>query len=102
MGHGAARLDERGVRGQSDYADRVLRDKRYKVWLADKPVITALYDLSQDPLERRNLLNSRQPVHRAALAKFRAIIAAQPDRDSRPRYTPRKPNTWDRKPKPPS
>ena len=102
MGHGAARLDERGVRGQSDYADRVLRDKRYKVWLADKPVITALYDLSQDPLERRNLLNSRQPAHRAALAKFRAIIAAQPDRDRRPRYTARKPNAWDRKPKPPS
>ena len=98
MGHGPARLDARGVRGQDDYADRVLRDKRYKVWLDDAPQITALYDLSEDPLERRNLLTSPASAHRAALARFRAILARQPDRDARPRYAPRKPNAWDRKP----
>ena len=98
MGHGPARLDARGVRGQADYADRVLRDKRYKVWLDKAPQITALYDLSEDPLERRNLLTSPASAHRAALAKFRAILAHQPDRDARPRYTPRPPNAWDRKP----
>ena len=98
MGHGPARLDARGVRGQADYADRVLRDKRYKVWLDKAPQITALYDLSEDPLERHNLLTSPASAHRAALARFRAILARQPDRDARPRYTPRQPNAWDRKP----
>ena len=97
-GHGPARLDARGVRGQADYADRVLRDKRYKVWLDKAPQITALYDLSEDPLERHNLLTSPASAHRAALARFRAILARQPDRDARPRYTPRQPNAWDRKP----
>ena len=50
LGHGAGRLDEKGVRGTRDFADRVFRDKRYKVWLGNKPEITALYDLENDPL----------------------------------------------------
>ena len=96
LGHGAGRLDKKGVRGTNDFADRVLRDKRYKVWLEHEPKITALYDLKTDPLEQKNLLNSDKPEHLAALKKFRAIIGSQPKIDGRPLYRPRKANSWDK------
>ena len=96
LGHGAGRLDKKGVRGTNDFADRVLRDKRYKVWLEHEPKITALYDLKSDPLEQKNLLNSDKPEHLAALKKFRAIIGSQPKIDGRPLYRPRKANSWDK------
>ena len=96
LGHGAGRLDEKGVRGTRDFADRVFRDKRYKVWLGNKPEITALYDLENDPLEMNNLLKSTKPEHLAALKKFRGIIDSQPKVDGRPLYRPRKANPWDK------
>ena len=96
LGHGAGRLDKKGVRGTNDFADRVLRDKRHKVWLEHEPKITALYDLESDPLEQKNLLNSDKPEHLAALKKFRAIIGSQPKVDGRPLYRPRKANSWDK------
>ena len=99
MGHGAARLDAQGVRGRSDYMDRVLRDKRYKVWLEKGPNISRLYDLKTDPMEQVNLIESPKPAHVAALKKFQAIVDSQPKVDARPQYRPRKANPWDRKPK---
>ena len=96
LGHGAGRLDEDGVRGTHDFADRVFRDKRYKVWVEHKPEITALYDLQNDPLELQNLIKSNKSEHIAALKKFRAIIDSQPKFDGRPLYRPRKANSWDR------
>jgi len=98
MGHGAARLDKNGVRGRTDYMDRVLRDKRYKVWLEKGPVISRLYDLKTDPMEQHNLIDSKTAAHLATLKKFRAIIASQPQTDARPQYRSRKVNSWDRKP----
>ncbi len=99
MGHGSARLDEKGVRGRNDYTDRVLRDKRYKVWLDTAPRITRLYDLKTDPMERDNLIESQQPEHIAALNKFKRIVDSQPKADARPQYRPRKANAWDRESK---
>jgi arylsulfatase A-like enzyme len=99
MGHGGARLDEKGVRGRTDYMDRVLRDKRYKVWLEKGPKISRLYDLKTDPMERNNLVKSPKLIHVAALNKFQEIVDSQPRVDARPQYRPRKANAWDRKPK---
>ncbi|MDP6043983.1 MAG: sulfatase-like hydrolase/transferase, partial [Phycisphaerae bacterium] len=36
LGHGAAKLDAKGVRGQADYATRVIRDKQFKVWVSNE------------------------------------------------------------------
>jgi len=97
LGHGAARLDSRGVRGQYDYTPRVLRDKRFKAWVDSDRKITALYDLSRDPLEKKNLLGDDDASVKAAIAKFQAVIVSQPAQDARPQYRPRKANPWDRK-----
>jgi arylsulfatase A-like enzyme len=97
LGHGAARLDEKGVRGKVDYTERVIRDKRYKVWVDKQRKITQLYDLLTDPFEEKNLIDSTKPEHLAAIKKFQAVVDTMPEKDARPGYTPRKANPWDKK-----
>lgn len=97
LGHGPAKLDEKGVRGKSDFAARVIRDKRYKVWVSHEKKIVSLYDLKKDPLEEKNLIESDQPEYKAALNKFQKIVDSLPNKDARPLYDPRKPNIWDKK-----
>lgn len=99
MGYGAANLDAQGVRGRDDYMDRVICDKRFKVWVGTDKKIAELYDLKADPYEENNLLKAAGNEHKAALAKFQAVVDKTPDQDGRPRYRPRKANPWDRKPK---
>lgn len=89
MGHGPARVDNLGVRGQFDFASRVIRDKRYKVWIARNRTIIRLHDLKHDPFERENLLNSNQFEHIQARKKFQAILETMPKKDARPKYVPR-------------
>ena len=98
LGHGAARLDEQGIRGQADYASRVIRDKRYKVWVDEQAKITQLYDLRADPWEEQNLIGSTDRDDATAMRKFQAVVGMMPAEDARPKYTPRAANPWDRKP----
>ncbi|MGB2823818.1 MAG: sulfatase-like hydrolase/transferase [Phycisphaerae bacterium] len=97
LGHGAARLDEKGVRGQNDFADRVIRDKRFKVWVDTNRKITHLHDLKADPWEEKNLIDSKDPPCVAALRKFQAVVDSMPAKDARPKYDPRPASPWDRK-----
>jgi len=97
LGHGPAKLDEYGVRGQQDFATRVIRDKRYKVWVSSEKKIIRLHDLKEDPLERTNLISSKHIEHMKALQKFQAILDSLPDKDARPLYEARQANPWDMK-----
>ena len=74
MGFGGAALDEKGVRPRQEFTDRVIRDKRYKVFVINAR-ITRLHDLQRDPVEEVNLVASTDPEHRAALRRFQAITA---------------------------
>ena len=96
LGHGAAKLDANGVRGKSDYTDRVIRDKRYKVWVDTNGQISELYDLKNDPLEQNNLLGGDSHQLVAALKKFQAVVDATPKKDARPQYRKRQPLPWDK------
>jgi arylsulfatase A-like enzyme len=98
LGHGPARLDDQGVRGQHDYASRVIRDKRYKVWVDEKARITQLYDLKTDPWEQTNLIESQLPAHVEAKRKFQKVVDSMPAYDARLKYEPRRANPWDRRP----
>ena len=95
LGHGPARLDRDGVRGRVDFASRVIRDKRYKVWVNESAKIDRLYDLQEDPWEEQNLIDDE--AYRSVLDKFQQVVDQMPERDARPKYTPRAANPWDKK-----
>ena len=97
LGYGPATLDENGVRGRSDYASRVIRDQKFKVWVDEGREIKRLHDLEADPLEKENLIESEQAEHLTALKKFQSVVDKTPEKDARPKYEPRAPNQWDRK-----
>ena len=95
MGYGKASLDEKGVRGRTDFMSRVIRDKRYKVWITNKKQITRLHDLTEDPWEQTNLINSGEEAHKKAIKKFQHVLDTFPDKDARPLYEPRAANPCD-------
>jgi hypothetical protein len=74
-----------------------IRDKQYKVWVSSEKKIIRQHDLKEDPWESANLLNSDLAEHKAALQKFQTVLDSLPDKDARPLYEPRAPNSWDRK-----
>ncbi|QDU37610.1 Arylsulfatase [Maioricimonas rarisocia] len=96
LGHGAARRDEQGVRGVEDFASRVIRDKRFKVWIDSNRQITELYDLQNDPLEQNNLIDDPPKEAEASLETFRDVLAEMPETDARPQYRDRTANAWDK------
>jgi len=96
LGHGPAKLDESGVRGQQDFASRVIRDKHYKVWVSSEREIIRLHDLKKDPFESTNLIHSKRNEHMKALAKFQDVLDSLPEKDARPLYEPRQANPWDK------
>ncbi|MDH3599201.1 MAG: N-acetylgalactosamine 6-sulfate sulfatase, partial [Candidatus Tectomicrobia bacterium] len=97
LGHGGATLDEKGVRGVKDFATRVIRDKRYKVWVSDQRQIIRLHDLIEDPWEENNLISSDRAEYKKAVGKFQKVVDSLPEKDARPLYEPRAANPWDRK-----
>lgn len=97
QGYGTARLTENGVRGETDFEKRVIRDKRYKVWVSREKRVVRLHDLKKDPWEETNLLDSDLAAHKEALQKFQAVIDSLPDKDAHRLYEPRASNPWDMK-----
>ena len=70
-------------------------NNEYKVFVDSSREIARLHDLKADPFEQSDLIGSQHPEHVAALKKFQAIVDMMPDRDARPIYEPRAPNSWD-------
>lgn len=97
MGFGAASLDSNGVRPRQTFTDRVLRDQRYKVFVIGGR-ITRLHDLTRDPTESRNLIDSPLAAHRRVLGFYQKVVADFPKQDARPRYSPTPAQPWDKQP----
>ena len=96
-GYGSAKLTKDGVRPSKTFSTRVIRDKRFKVWVSNEKKIIRLHDLKSDPWEETNLIGSELAVHQKALDKFQAVVDSLPEKDAHPSYTSRAANPWDRK-----
>ena len=96
MGGGNATYRDGRVVPAQAFDDRVIRDRRFKLWIGLDAEPTALFDLQADPWEDRNLLDSDDPEAMAALKRLRAVSDTFPDRDGAPRYRPNPPQPWDR------
>ncbi len=94
-GHRASFRDNRVVPAQ-DYDDRVIRDRRWKLWVGTDRRPHRLFDMQADPRETENLLESDDPDARAARERLWAVIERLPEKDASPRYRPNPPQKWDR------
>jgi arylsulfatase A-like enzyme len=80
------------------FANRVIRDQRWKLWVGEDRAPQRLFDLIADPFETVDLIKSDRVDAIRARERLWQIIAAQPSRDGSPRYVPNPPQPWDLEP----
>jgi len=96
MGFGAAKLARGRVVGVKQFADRVVRDRQYKLWVLDGRS-ARLFDLLADPAETNNLIDSTDPRFVAARKMLEAVVQSFPGKDAAPGYDATPPQPWDKK-----
>jgi len=96
-GKNEAAVSDAGIENQYLFRDRVIRDQRFKLYVAATPERTPekLVDLIADPDELDNLIASDDPVAVEALQRLTAVAKSFPDRDNDPKYARRAANDWD-------
>ena len=99
MGGGGGTFDRESERVVPVFAyrDRVIRDKRYKLWIDTDRRSVKLFDLAQDPAELNNLIDSTESAVIAARKALEAVALKFPRVDGHPRYDPTPPQVWDRR-----
>ena len=78
---------EKSLNLHSDYFQRVIRDKRFKLWSDGR-----FYDLQEDPMEQRDAGKVQCPELAAARTRLAAALASVPA-DAKLPFPPRKKNT---------
>ncbi len=78
------------------FDERVIRNKRWKLWVNNQRQPVKLYDLKKDPGESNNLVDSDRKDARAARKELMKVIRKLPERDAAPRYDPNPAMPWDR------
>jgi len=94
-GHPAAFEDGRVV-PKAKYDERVIRNKRFKLWIDAKRQPTKLFDMKNDPWEQHNLIGSYGYEEKTARQMLLGIIRSFPSEDAAPRYKPNPPQPWDK------
>jgi arylsulfatase A-like enzyme len=96
MGSHGGTVDQNGrVVPIHKFRDRVLRDKRWKLFVGLDRKAEKLYDVIADPGETKNLIDSKDPSAVAAKKKFMAAVAKMPKIDNAPRYDRLPDQPWD-------
>ncbi len=91
-----ARLTENGVENEYRFRDRVLRNKRYKLYVDTNGQVAQFYDLETDPYEQHDLFtNFPSEEAQKSYEHLTSVIKAFPEQDSDPRYVPLPPQAWD-------
>ncbi len=68
------------------YRDRVLRDRKFKVYIDTSGSVNRIFNLEQDPFEEFNLIRSADPEVDSVLTIYEAVIGQLPDTDNQPDY----------------
>lgn len=85
-GRNEAKLTPQGVTNKYRFRDRVLRDERFKLEVDTNGQVASFYDLTQDPSESTNLIDSDEPAIQAAIHDLKAVADSFPRTDANPRY----------------
>lgn len=97
-GKNEAKVSNQGVENKFVFRDRVIRDKRYKLYVKASPELAfeKLVDLQSDPEEKVNLIDSKDPKVIAAKVALINVAKAQPKQDNDPKYRKRQELNWDK------
>ena len=99
MGGGAvsAQKTDQGYRvfSKHQYRDRVIREKRYKLYVGTDAKSEKLIDLKADPQEKNNILAGDDPAAKAARQRLENVAAGFPPKDASPKYDPLELQPWD-------
>jgi arylsulfatase A-like enzyme len=90
-----AALSEKGVENQYRFRDRVIRDKKYKLFVSTEKKPEKLVNLKTDPEEKNNLLPANTNKTKEALRKLWKVVETFPEKDNDPIYNPLPPKSWD-------
>ncbi|MDW3645460.1 MAG: sulfatase-like hydrolase/transferase [Bacteroidia bacterium] len=91
-----ARRTEKGIENQYVFRDRVVRDKRYKLYIGLDRKVEKFIDLWADPDEQVNLIDSLNTAQRRrSFEKLAALLPNFPPQDQDPKYKPNPPQEWD-------
>ncbi|MBW6480504.1 MAG: sulfatase-like hydrolase/transferase [Bacteroidales bacterium] len=90
-----AALSKKGVENQYRFRDRVIRDKKYKLFVSSERKPEKLVNLKADPEEKNNLLPANTADTRKALRKLWKVDETFPEKDNDPIYNPLPPESWD-------
>lgn len=94
MGGGPGSYDKNGrVINVYRHRDRVIRDKRYKLYVETDRSSAKLVDLEEDPDELVNRIDD--PTLSDVRTRLEAIEKTFPAEDASPRYSPLAPQKWD-------
>ncbi len=94
MGGGRAVFDGNRVRPTKPFADRVIRNKRYKIHYTSEGT-TGLYDLLEDPREENNLMGKEIEEVQRNRDQLERVAQSFPKTDAAPRYDPNSKQPWD-------
>lgn len=90
-----AALSEKGVENQYRFRDRVIRNKKYKLFISSEKEPEKLINLKIDPEEKNNLLSDKTVKNKSALKKLWKVVEMFPEKDNDPVYNPLPPQPWD-------
>jgi len=94
MGGGPGTYNDEGrVINLRTYRDRVIRDKRYKLYVENDRSSVKLVDLKEDPDELTNCLDDPELIE--VRKQLEAVEKSFPPQDASPRYTPLPAQKWD-------
>lgn len=95
-GQNNAKVSEKGVENEWYFRDRVVRDKRYKLYVGTDRTPQKLIDLSQDPEECHDITGEETSEALGSRKKLEALISDWPEQDADPKYLTRQPpQSWD-------
>ena len=91
----AARLTENGVENEYQFRDRVIRNKRFKLFINSDRKPERFIFIADDLDEKENLLFSKDPEIIGEYEKLWKFISNFPNKDADPIYKPLPKQDWD-------
>ena len=91
-----AKVSDKGVENESVFRDRVVRDRRYKLFIGRDRKPEKFVDLQNDPEEKNDLTGRESTEALAARRKLEGLISKFPRQDADPKYNANPPRSWDK------